>query len=77
MNSETNPFSVEPVEMITAQESPRQASQKYSNEENWMANSARAGALADRTMDPVSPPITDVTSAIPRARSASPFLVIA
>ncbi len=77
ISSETKPFRVEPVEITTAQESPRQASQKYSKDENWIATSASARAVTASTSEPSRPPIAEHTRPVPSASSALPFEVSA
>jgi hypothetical protein len=76
MNSESRPFSGSPVPMKTAQVSPRQASQKYSNDEKLIATSASAGASTIRTSTPKMPPRTEKTRFTPILRSSWPFFII-
>src|SRR5262245_55022665 len=76
-SSETTPFSGLPSARNTALQRPRTTSQKYSNEENLSAISARAGAATISTAVPNSPPITENTSPAPSAISPWPFFVIA
>ena len=73
---ETRPLIGESVEMKTAQERPKQASQKYSGELNLSANSASAGAENASTRAPNTPPIAEVTRQTPSASSAWPLPVI-
>ncbi len=77
IRSETSPFIGEPAEMKTAQLSPRQTSQKYSNELNFSATSASAGAAVTRTTVPKRPPMAEKTSPAPSATSDLPLRVIA
>ena len=63
--------------MNTAQVSPSSTSQKYSNELNFSANSASAGAARISTAVPNRPPIAENTRPAPSASSAWPFFVIA
>ena len=75
--SVTSPFSGWSLEMKTAQVRPISTSQKYSNELNLSANSARVGAAIISTAVPNSPPTAEKTSPAPSATSARPFFVIA
>ena len=63
--------------MNTAPDRPSTTSQKYSNDENFSATSASAGAAAISTAVPNRPPITENTRPAPSATSAWPFFVIA
>ncbi len=63
--------------MNTPQVSPRQTSQKYSNELKLSATSASAGAEVTSTMVPRVPPIAENTTPAPSASSPCPFFVIA
>ncbi len=74
-NTETMPFTGRPVEMNTAQERPKSASQKYSKEEKPSANSARIGAETASTRLPKMPPITEKTRPQPKTSSAWPLRV--
>jgi hypothetical protein len=65
------------VEMNTAQVSPSRTSQKYSNELNFSANSASAGAATISTAVPNRPPTAENTRPAPSATSAMPLRVIA
>jgi hypothetical protein len=76
-SSETKPFSGRSEVMNTAQVSPINTSQKYSNELNFSANSASAGAARISTIVPNRPPMAENTSPAPSAVSAIPFLAIA
>src|SRR5262249_44518585 len=60
----------------TALDRPRITSQKYSNDENFSATSASAGAAAINTAVPNRPPITENTRPAPSAISPWPFFVI-
>ena len=64
-SSDATPFSGASVVMKIAQVNPSSASQKYSNDEKWMANSASAGAQTMRMATPTSPPITENTRLTP------------
>ena len=75
-NSEIKPLSGRSDVMKTAQVRPSSTSQKYSNELNFNANSANAGADSMSTAVPNRPPIAENTSPAPSANSACPFLVI-
>ena len=77
MSNDTNPLRVDPVDTITAQDNPRQASQKYSYDENFIANSASTGADKASTIDPMTPPMTAHTKLVPSASSALPLRVSA
>src|SRR6476659_786568 len=76
-NSDTNPFNGCSEVRNTAQVSPIRTSQKYSNELNLSANSARVGAATISTAVPNSPPTAENTRPAPSASSAWPLLVIA
>ena len=52
------------------------ASQKYSNDEKLIANSASTGAQTMRMTTPTSPPSTEKTRLTPRLRSSWPFFDI-
>ena len=73
-SSVTRPFSGRSVEMNTAQVRPISTSQKYSNELNFSANSASAGAATISTAVPNRPPTAEKTSPAPSASSAWPLL---
>jgi len=70
INSDANPLITDPVDTITAQDSPRQANQKYSKDENLNAKSAKVDVAAIKTADPRSPPITEQTNPTPSAFDA-------
>ena len=63
--------------MKAAQVRPRQASQKYSKDENLSAKSASTGAVKVSTSAPNKPPITALTRPIPSTSSAWPLRVMA
>ena len=63
--------------MTIAQVRPSSTSQKYSNELNFSATSASAGADTMSTSVPNRPPIAENTSPAPSAVSAWPLRVIA
>ena len=69
------PFSGSLPAMKMAQVKPSITSQKYSNELNFSATSASAGAATISTSTPKMPPSTENTSPAPSASSAWPFLV--
>src|SRR5215212_2772110 len=75
--SDAKPLSGLSVAMNTAQVRPSRASQKYSNDEKLIANSASSGANRIRSATPKSPPITENTRLTPRLRSSCPFFDIA
>ena len=75
-SSDTMPFSGSPIVMNTAQVRPSSTSQKYSNELNFSATSASAGAARTSTIVPKIPPITENTRSAPSTVSAWPFFVI-
>src|ERR1043166_7939834 len=59
--------------MKTAHARPIRTSQKYSNELNWSANSASAGAAIISTAVPKRPPTAEKTRPAPSAVSARPL----
>ena len=63
--------------MNTAPARPSTTSQKYSNEENLSAISARPGENSTITKVPKRPPIAENTRPAPSATSACPLSVIA
>ena len=63
--------------MKTALASPSTTSQKYSNELNLIATSARLGAMKIKTSVPNRPPTAENQRPAPRAVSAWPLSVIA
>src|SRR5450759_1883950 len=75
--SVTKPLSGRSEVMNTAQVKPSSTSQKYSNELNFNANSASAGAASINTAVPNSPPNAEKTKPAPSAVSAWPFFAIA
>ena len=77
MSSDTTPFSGLPSARNTALARPRTTSQKYSNDENLSAISAREGAAAMSTAVPNNPPSTENQSPEPSASSPWPFFVMA
>ena len=60
----------------TAPAKPRTTNQKYSNDENFNAISAKAGEKSTITMVPNKPPMAENTKPAPRAISAWPLSVI-
>ncbi len=77
ISSDTKPFSGRSAVITIAHESPSSTSQKYSNELNFSANSASAGADTMSTAVPNRPPIAENTRPAPSASSACPLRVIA
>src|SRR5467141_701610 len=75
--SVTKPMTGRSEVMNTAQVRPSSTSQKYSNELNFNANSASAGAASINTAVPNSPPNAEKTKPAPSAVSAWPFFAIA
>ena len=69
---EITPFRGSEPAMNTAQVKPSITSQKYSNELNFSAISASAGAATMSTATPKMPPSTENTRPAPRASSARP-----
>ena len=76
-SSDTTPFNGRSAVMTIAQVRPSSTSQKYSNELNFSATSASAGADTMSTSVPNRPPIAENTSPAPSAVSAWPLRVIA
>ena len=76
-SSETTPFSGLPSARNTALANPSTTNQKYSNEENFSAISARLGAAAISTAVPKRPPRIENHSPAPSASSPCPFFVSA
>lgn len=76
IRSEIMPLSGDPAKMMTAQLSPRAASQKYSSELKFAANRARSGAPMISTTVANSPPRAEKIRQAARPRAPSPRCVI-
>ena len=76
-SSEISAFTIDEEPMKTALARPSTTSQKYSNELNLIATSARLGAMKIITSVPNRPPSAENHRPAPRAVSAWPLSVIA
>ena len=77
ISSDTRARTLGPLLISVAQLRPRQASQKYSNDEKLSAASASSGANAIRHTTPTSPPSTENTRLAPRFSSSWPLRAMA